>query len=128
MIDVKPTFYTQREIESKGYRVENNVIESIGVEVIGHFGNCACLTMKCKSVWPVSGYNNTANLGCLIHELVELLELTEEDGVMLDRIKDVPVRLVFGAGGSDKCIGFGHFMDDKFVLTNEFVTVGLKTF
>lgn len=81
--------------------------------------------MISKNVWQMSSYNNTRSLGYLIKAFIELFDISNEDGLRLTDIKNIPCRLVFNGKNSwgSKCIGFGHFMKDKFVLTKEFAEV-----
>lgn len=123
---LKSIIKTQDEIESLGYVISNNIIERVNVNTIGHFNNTASFEMMCDCICPISGYNNTSNVGYLIRAFIELFGIEEEDGLRLDEIKNVPCRLVYNntdcsLGG--KCVGFGHFKKDKFVLTNEFIVI-----
>ena len=115
---------TQSEIESKGFIVENNIIDSVDVNTIAHFGNINCLAIWCKNVAILSSHNNSGNLGYLIKALIEILDLEREDGIRLRDIKDIPVRIVLDKKFG-RCIGFGCFMKDRFVLTEDFVKIGL---
>jgi hypothetical protein len=120
--------YTKAEIEEMGHGIENNIITSIDVNIIAHFGNCVCLEIACKNVWPVSGYVNTKNIGAMLQAFVKLFDLEEEDGVRISEIKNVPCRLIFENGYNKsswglKCIGFGNFMKDKFIFTKDFVKI-----
>ena len=108
--------------------VENNIITSVDINIIAHFGNCVCLEIACENVWPVSGYVNTKNIGTMLQAFVKLFDLEEEDGVRISKIKNVPCRLIFENGYNKsswglKCIGFGNFMKDKFILTKDFVKI-----
>lgn len=38
---------TEQELKSSGYSVENNIIKSIDVDIIAHFGNCTCFEIIC---------------------------------------------------------------------------------
>lgn len=125
--------YTKAEIEEMGHGIENNIITSIDVNIITHFGNCVyldcvCLEIACENVWPVSDYVNTKNIGTMLQAFVKLFDLEEEDGVRISKIKNVPCRLIFENGYNKsswglKCIGFGNFMKDKFILTKDFVKI-----
>ena len=116
---------TEQEIKDMGHSIENNIITAVEVNVVAHFGNVTCFEIRCENVWPMSSYNNLRNLGYIIKAFIELFDLSEEGGIRLSEIKNVPCRLIFeGSGGwGSKCIGFGHFMKDKFVLTKDFVKV-----
>ena len=113
------------DINKMGHSIENNIIKYVNVNTIAHFGNVTCFEIVCSDVCAMSGYNNIGNLGYLIKSFIELFDLSEEDGLRLTKIKDVPCRLVLeGNGGfGSRCIGFGNFMKDKFVLTDEFAKI-----
>ena len=122
---LKDIIKTQKQIEEMGYKIENNIIEYVDINTIAHFGNLTCFEIVCSNVCAMSGYNNIGNLGYLVRAFIELFDLSEEDGLRLTRIKKIPCRLIFEGDGSlgSKCVGFGHFMKDKFVLTEEFTKI-----
>lgn len=125
-ITLKSIVKTEAELKEMGYGVQNNIIEYVDINTIGHFGNSACLEIMCSNICAMHGYNNTGNIGYLIRSFIELFDLTEEDGLYFSEIKNIPCRLVFNDTNctfGSKCIGFGHFMDDKFVLTDEFAKI-----
>ena len=107
---------TRQEVEDLGYEIENDLIRSVDVRVIAHFGNVVCFVVWCDNVTPMSSYNNTKNLGYVIQAFIKLFDLSKEDGVALSEIKDVPCRLVFYKG---RCVGLGQFMKDRFVFTED---------
>lgn len=115
---------SEAQIKEMGHSISNNMIVAVDINTIAHFGNCTCFEIMCEDVFPLSGYNNTKNLGFLVKSFVELMGISREDGRRLSEIK-IPCRLVFeGKGGwGNRCIGFGHFMKDKFVLTEHFVKI-----
>lgn len=116
---------TEDELVQRGYTIKNNIIENIDVKLIAHFNNCCTLCIYCDSITPLCNYNNTQNLGFLLQAFYSLFDLGEEDGLYISKIKNIPCRLVFTGDGTwgDRCVGFGHFMSDKFVLTEEFVKI-----
>ena len=116
---------TKEQIKEMGHSIENNIIEYVDVNTIAHFGNATCFEIACSNVYVMSSYNNLRNLGLIIKAFIELLDLSEEDGLRLSKIKNIPCRLIFeGQGGwGSKCIGFGHFMKDKFVFVNDFAKI-----
>lgn len=122
---LKDIIKTASEIEAMGHSIENNIINHVNVNIIGHFGNCPCFEIVCSNVCPMSDYGGRQNLGFLVAAFVELFEKEDEDGVRLTSLKSIPCRLVFnGEGGwGSRCIGFGHFMKDKFVLTADFAKI-----
>lgn len=111
---------TKKQMEDMGYNVENNLIEKVNINAIAHFGNVTCFEIMCSDVCPMGGYNNIGNLGYIIKAFIELFELSREDGLRLTEIKNIPCRLIFEGGWGSRCIGFGHFMKNKFVLIEEF--------
>ena len=120
---LKDIIKTEKEINEMGYRIGNNFIESVDVNIIAHFGNVTCFEVMCANVCPMSTYNNIGNLGYIIRAFFEVIGLSEEDGLRLTEIKNVPCRLIFEGGWGSRCVGFGHFMKNKFVLTREFAKI-----
>lgn len=117
---------TKEEVEKLGCCVENNVIDYIDINTIAHFGNVTCLEVVCSNVCPMCTYNNTGNLGYLLRAIIELLDISREDGLRLREIKGIPCRLVFNGTGNtwgSKCIGIGNFMKNKFVLIEDLVKI-----
>lgn len=116
---------TKEQIKEMGHSIENNMIEYVDVNTIAHFGNVTCFEIVCSNICAMSSYNNLCSLGFIIKAFIELLDLSEEDGLRLSKIKNIPCRLIFeGQGGwGSKCIGFGHFMKDKFVFVDDFAKI-----
>lgn len=113
---------TKSQIEEMGYGIENNIIEKVDVNCIGHFGNCVTFEIQCKNVYAMCHYNNTANLGFIIKKFIELMGLTDEDGIRLSNIRNVPCRVVYAdphCSYGSRCVGIGHFMENKFVLIDD---------
>lgn len=116
---------TEAEVRNLGFGIQNNIIERVDVDIVGHFNNSTSLTVTCQDI-IVTGYNNTQNLGYLIRAFVKLFNLDTDDDLYLSSIKNLPCRLVFDDAKcqwGSKCIGFGHFMDDKFVMINNFMKI-----
>ena len=120
---LKEIIKTQKQLEEMGYRIENNIIEDVNVNTIAHFGNVTCFEIGCTNVYPMSAYNNISNLGYIIRAFIEMFDLSEEDGLRLTKIKSIPCRIILEGGWGGRCIGFGHFMKDKFVLTEDFAKI-----
>ena len=118
--------YTEQEIINAGYSISNDIIENIDVNIIGHFGNVVSLELFCKTRRLLSGYNNTRNIGQMAKFLIEFLEIDEEEGIRLSEIKNVPIRIVTEVNNYGICIGFGHYMENKFILTEDFVKIGAE--
>lgn len=111
-------------INELGYGVENNIINSIDINIIAHFGNIPCLTIMCENIVPYGTHNDIARLGHLLKAFVELFGVENEDGIMLSKLKNIPCRIVFEGNGNshwgEKAVGIGHYMKDKFVLFEDF--------
>ena len=122
-MNLKEIIKTQKQIEEMGYTIKNNIIKDVNINTIAHFNNVTCFEIECSNVCPMIGYNNIDNLGYILRAFIEMFDLSEEDGLRLTEIKNVPCRLIFEDDWGSKCIGFGHFMKDKFVLTAEFVKI-----
>lgn len=122
-MELKDIIKTKKQIEESGYKIENNFIEKVDINTIAHFGNLNCFEIMCTNVCPMSGYNNIQNLGYIIKAFIEFFEISREDGLRLREIKNIPCRLIFEGGWGSRCVGFGHFMKDKFVLVEDFVHI-----
>ena len=124
MKTVKDITYSLKDIEEKGYGVENNIIKGIDINIIAHFGNVPCLTIMCENIMPYGHYNDISRLGYLLKAIVEFFEVDREDGIALSELKNIPCRLVFEGNGKyhwvEKAVGIGHYMRDKFILFNDF--------
>ena len=124
MKTVKDITYSLKDIEEKGYGVENNIIKGIDINIIAHFGNISCLTIMCEIIMPYGHYNDISRLGYLLKAIVEFFEVDREDGIALSELKNIPCRLVFEGNGKnhlgERAVGIGHFMKDKFILFNDF--------
>lgn len=113
--------YKQNELISEGYEIENNQIKSVDIEIIRHYENIPSLQVDCHNLKMFKIYNNTESLGYLLKFFIEFFDLLEEDGIKLSKIKNIPCRLIFNKDG--ECVGFGHFMENKFVLTKDFMNI-----
>ena len=122
MMKLNDILITKAEVENDGHQIDNEMIRGAEISVTGHFGNAVSLNVLTGSCCLLHDCNNTENLGILIKAFVELFELTEEDGFIFTKIKDLPVRIVSDGWGT-KVIGFGHFMKDRFVYTDDFLRI-----
>ncbi len=116
---------TEKEIIADGNSIENNIIIGSDINCIGHFGNVVSLNIWTYNCSLFHAYNNTNNIGWQIKALVELFDLTEEDGFLFSKFKNIPCRIITedSGGWGSKVIGFGHFMKDKFVYADDFAKI-----
>lgn len=114
---------TKEEIESMGYKIENNMIESIDVRTIGHFNNITTLRLCLSNCTLLSGNNMTGILHLMIKNIIELFDLTDDDGIELSKIKKVPCRI----GQKDFRVEvIGNFMSDKFLFVNDLINFSIE--
>ena len=107
------------EIESNGYTVENAMLEYMDIDIIGHFGNTTTFSMVTNCCCIFSNYYNMgAILSEVIKCVIEVLNLSEEDGLRLSKVKNVRIQIVSKRWGS-KVEGFGCFIGDRFVLVED---------
>ena len=119
---MKVKVYSLKEILEKGLTIENNVIEDIkiifsqqfnSVELRINFSNCS-----------LGGYNSTFNVGYMFENVVKVLKRKEEY-VSVEELNKIPVRAIMKSNGIS-VVGFGHFMNDEFILYEELVKMGLN--
>ena len=114
--------HTEEEVLAQGYKITNEIIHGTDLSVIGHFGNAVSINVWTGCCCLLHGHNNTDNIGYIIKALVELFDLTDEDGYVFKNFKEIPCRIISNGWGS-KVVGFGHFMKNKFVYTDEFMKI-----
>lgn len=109
---------TRDQVEAEGYQLENEMIHGADICVLGHFGNAVSLNVWTGCCCLIYDRNLTQNLGIVVKALVELFELTDENGYNFSKFKEIPCRIISSGWGS-KVVGFGHFMKDRFVYTDD---------
>lgn len=123
MMKLNDIIITKAEVENDGHQIDNEMIRGAQISVIGHFGNVVSLNIWTGCCSLIHDSNCTDNLGILIKAFVELFELTEEDGLdFIKKIQNMPVRIVSDGWGTN-VIGFGHFMKNRFVYTEDFMRI-----
>lgn len=121
MKSYKDIVKTQSDL--KDHHIENNMLEAIEINVIGHVGNLTTLEMFFTNCCLFSQYNLGNLIGTVLKVIFEVLELTEDNGLRLSKIKNIPVRIVSENSWGSKVIGFGHFMKDRFVLVEDVIAI-----
>ncbi len=121
MKSYKDIVKTQSDL--KDHHIENNMLEAIEINVIGHVGNLTTLEMFFTNCCLFSQYNLGNLIGTVLKVIFEVLELTEDNGLHLSKVKNVPVRIVSENSWGSKVIGFGHFMKDRFVLVEDVIAI-----
>jgi hypothetical protein len=114
---------TIKQIIADGNSIENNIIIGSDIRCIGHFGNTVSLDIWATNCSLFHAYNNTDNIGWQIKALVELFDLTDEDGFLFSKFRNIPCRIITSGRFGSKVIGFGHFMKDKFIYTDDFAKI-----
>ncbi len=108
----------RKQSDLANYQITNEMIKKIDIEIIGHLGNMTSLKISGEALPIYAGYNDTKHLGYKLRALVELLDISREDGICLSAFKNIPVRVVINPLGG--CVGIGHWQKDKFILWENF--------
>ena len=116
----KDIFKTKKELIDDGYVIENAMLEYMDIDIIGHFGNATTFSIVTNCCCIFSNYNMGAILSEVIKCVVEALNLSEEDGLHLSKVKNIPIQIVSKGWGS-KVEGFGCFIGDRFVMVNDVI-------
>lgn len=114
----------ENEMIEAGYTIRNTMLMKILIKIHGHFGNVVYPVVNVTDPRGVEininitfDYMSGPKLAAFISNLIEFLNLSRDDGVFLTAIHDVPIRVVMDA--EKRIIGFGHFMDDRFILFDD---------
>lgn len=118
----KDIIKTQKELINDGYVIENAMLEYMDIDIIRHFGNITTFNMVTNCCCIFSNYNMGAILSEVIKCVIEVLNLSEEDGLHLFKVKNVPIQIVSKGYGS-KVEGFGYFLGDKFVMVKDVINL-----
>lgn len=118
----KDILKTKNELTDDGYVIENTMLKYMDIDIIGHFGNITTFNMVTNCCCIFSNYNMGAILSDVIKCVVEVLNLSEEDGLHLSEIKNIPIQIVSKGWGS-KVEGFGCFLGDRFVLVEDVINL-----
>ena len=116
---MKIQFTTEAEIREQfpEAQIKNGFVKKIDLQVIGHFGNLVTLDMPITSGGgisnPLAGYNSTISCGVYIKIIFELFGISEEDGIRISEIKNIPCRVV---DANFRMKAVGNFMEDKFIV------------
>lgn len=110
------------ELENNGYIVENAMLEYMDINIIGHFGNATTFSMVTNCCCIFSNYNMGSILSEVIRCVIEVLNLSEEDGLHLSKLKNIPIQIVSKGVGS-KVEGFGCFLGNRFVLVEDVINL-----
>lgn len=117
---------TESEIFERGLFIENNIIKSIDINVVGHFGNITTVEMWCEDCCLFSGINAGGLLPDILKAIIEVLDLSNEDGLRISKIKNVPIRIIPSEKHFGKVVGFGHFMKNRFILQDDLIQMALE--
>ena len=118
----KDILKTKKELIDDGYVIENAMLEYMDIDIIGHFGNITTLNMVTNCCCIFNNYNMGAILSDVIKCVVEMLNLSEEDGLSLSKAKNIPIQIISKGVGS-RVEGFGCFIGDKFVMFDDVIAL-----
>lgn len=106
------------------FRISEDELKRIDVQVIPHYGWVTCLTLHFSSGSPIQPYNNTRNLGYVLHHLFQLFDI-REDGDYMSNIANKRVRLVYSydVPYGEQCVAIGHPYKDKFIFFEDLMKV-----
>lgn len=116
---------TEEEIYESGLFIQNAILEKVDINLIAHFGNITTLEMMFDCCCLFSGINAGGLLPDILKTIVEVLGLSEEDGLRISEIKNVPVRIVTTEKYFGRVVGFGHFMKDRFVPKDDVIQMAM---
>ena len=116
----KDILKTKKELIGDGYVIENAMLEYMDIDIIGHFCNITTFNIITNCCCIFSNYNMGSILSEVIRCVIEVLNLSEEDGLHLSKIKSVPIQIVSKGIGS-KVEGFGCFIGDRFVMVDDVI-------
>lgn len=108
--------------------VEENHIEEIDINIVGHFNNCVSLELLCDCVRPIPLYNSTHNIGYIIRTFIGLLEASNEDGLYLQKLKGRKIRIAYEGEHKfmGKSIALGHPYKDKWIIITDLMKAGME--
>lgn len=105
-----------------GKHIENNLLNSLDVSLTAHFGNSVTCEMQFENCCLFASYNLGGLTADVLKAIIECLKLSEEDGLRISEVKNIPVRIVCDSKWG-KVIGFGHFMEDRFLLADDIIAM-----
>ena len=112
-----------KELNNQNYVIANDFITRVTCGVLGSFSNAVSLVINIsENKQVVNLYNNTFNIGVILQDLVKFLEINTENGIVLEDLKNIPIR-IFYDGNTGEYLGMGHFMKDKFVYFDELLRI-----
>lgn len=118
-------FLTEKQINDRlyVYRIKEDQLNRIDVQVIPHYGWLPCLSLHFSSCSPLSPHNNTKNLGFILQTFLQLFDI-REDGEYLSKICNKKVRLVYSVEGfHEECVAVGHPYKDRYVFFSDLMKV-----
>jgi hypothetical protein len=113
-----------KNVNSSELVVQNAVIESVNVAWQGHY-NITTLELMLKLsdngyICALGTYNLREILGVVADDFIRQFVGETDDTVTLDRLNGKPVRAIL-ASYSGPVVGLGHFLDDKFIMFEDYL-------
>lgn len=134
---IKTLEQLEKETEKKYFTTNANGLR-IRIDFIGHFNNTPRISI------PISTPNNNVNeiafplvgegfplVGYIIQGILLVLEKQKEDAIDITSLVDFPIRVLWEKDEtfySDKVVGFGNFIKDKFVLVDGLQKASIEKF
>lgn len=119
----KPYWITEDRLKELNHNIENGRIDHCDVN-ISECGTYTELVLgintSCTYVNPLGGTNITKTLGPVILALAELLEATPGERGCLSDFDQLPCRVI-RQRGTERVIGIGHFLYDRFVFFEDMI-------
>lgn len=115
---IKELYRTEKQISSHG-KIGNAMCKAININFIGHYGNVPQVEMVIENQCVVFNAKGEGQLtiGYILQGILELLNLSEEDGIRLSDIRNVPLRVL--RNDRTIVIAIGHFLEDKWLNVDE---------
>ena len=113
-----------KNVNSSELVVSNAIIESVQVSWQGHYNITTLeLTLKLSDngyICALGTYNLREILGVVANDFIRQFVGETDDTVTLDRLNGKPVRAIL-ASYSGPVVGLGHFLDDKFIMFEDYL-------
>ena len=115
------TFDELCKMTNNKLEARNDIIDSINIKICGHFGNAVQLLIDTKN-YHFSNLNSTENIGYVIRFLIDLFDLSADNGVNINTLYFTPLRMVVDIT-TNAPVAIGHFMKDEFIQVSDIIKI-----